>query len=237
MGTLTDAFAETDRLSGRVSAADRAYRGRPTIAESAPAPVAFTTGGARPHDGGGWVYEYAHPDGRRGSIIMDRREHARPLDPASPLDCALAARVRARGSSLSISPLDWPADHEALDVQRLVNLTPHTIRLRAPYGATAAEPHHDDIVLASSGVARVSTAPALQVGSTHGIPIYAAPSYGAIEGLPTPVPGTIYVVSAMVAARCTGRDDVCSPGTGPRDGAVRTADGQVYAVTRLVRGT
>ena len=56
-----------------------------------------------------------------------------------------------------------------------------------------------------------------------------------LHGLPPPVPGTIYVVSAMVAARCAGRDDVFAPGTGPQDAAIRDAGGQVYAVTRLIQ--
>jgi len=35
---------------------------------------------------------------------------------------------------------------------------------------------------------------------------------------------------------CQGRDDVVGPGTGPKDGAIRNEDGNVIAVTRLVRG-
>ena len=62
-------------------------------------------------------------------------------------------------------------------------------------------------------------------------------SYGAVEGLPDPQPDTIYLVSALIAGRpeVAGRDDVFVPGTGPKDGTVRDANGQVYAVTRIVK--
>lgn len=110
----------------------------------------------------------------------------------------------------------------------LVNLTPHPIVLRPFPGA--------DITIPPSGaLARVASAPGVPVGDVHGVPVYSAPVWGEVTGLPPAVAGTIYVVSALVAARCAGRDDVVSPGTGPADGAIRDDAGRIVAVTRLVR--
>jgi len=137
----------------------------------------------------------------------------------------------------------------------LVNLTPHTINL-VVCGETRAIP--------SSGVARVTSTPGGEIfrgegfygdcglcgGQRHqemlqagegssscgcfGLPLYEAPVMGAVEGLPKPKAGTIYVVSAIVASACKGRKDVFSPGTGPNDGAIREG-GQIKAVTRLIQ--
>ena len=110
---------------------------------------------------------------------------------------------------------------------KVVNLTPHAITLRAGNGS--------DVLLPSEGVARVSTTPGIDTGVVAGgVPGFSAPSFGAVEGLPAPQQGTLYVVSAIVAARVSGRTDVVSPGTGPADGAIRNDAGQIVAVTRLI---
>lgn len=44
-------------------------------------------------------------------------------------------------------------------------------------------------------------------------------SYGAVEGLPEPKAGVIYIVSALVRAAVPGRLDVASPGELVRDAA------------------
>ena len=77
-------------------------------------------------------------------------------------------------------------------------------------------------------------------------PLYGAPNWGPVEGLPAYEPGTILIVSSMVAGQSRRRDDVFSPGTGPNDGAIRESEllpdggpnprkGQIVAVTRLIR--
>lgn len=111
---------------------------------------------------------------------------------------------------------------------KILNLTPHPIVLRTPEG--------EDITLPSAGVARVATLPG-NVEHVPGlpVPVASAPAFGAIEGLPDPEPGTVFIVSGMVASRAFGRADVFSPGTGPADGAIRDAAGRIVAVTRLVR--
>lgn len=109
---------------------------------------------------------------------------------------------------------------------KLVNLTPHVIVITD--GAMST-------VIPSSGVARVASQPGdLQLILPKGY-LYSAPTWGQIEGLPAPEEGTMYIVSALVASRAVGRPDVCSPGTGPSDGAIRDDKGQIKAVTRLIQ--
>ncbi len=55
-----------------------------------------------------------------------------------------------------------------------------------------------------------------------------------VTGLPDPIDGTIFIVSAPVGAAIVGRNDVLVLGTGPNDGAIRDG-GNVVAVTRLKR--
>lgn len=114
-----------------------------------------------------------------------------------------------------------------------VNLTPHPVTLRRTDGS--------DIVVAprsaaEGGPARVAQTPGGVVGDADGIPVYGAPAWGVVIGLPAPVADTLYIVSALVLGRVSGRDDVVAPGTGPADNAVRNDKGHIVAVTRLVRG-
>lgn len=108
-----------------------------------------------------------------------------------------------------------------------VNLTLHAIVLRTPSG--------EDITIPPSGiVARVASTPGREWNEVESpVPIFTAPSWGAVQNLPAPVSGTIYIVSGMVAAHMT-REDVVSPGTGPDDGAIRNEKGHIVAVTRLI---
>lgn len=109
----------------------------------------------------------------------------------------------------------------------LINLTQHDIVLRAADGS-------DTTIKPSGAVARVASTPGAINGHYAGVPVYDAPTWGAVEGLPDPVGGTGYIVSGLVASRCADRVDVYSPGTGPADGAVRNDAGQIVAVTRLI---
>lgn len=113
----------------------------------------------------------------------------------------------------------------------IINLTPHPVTLRAPDGADHTYP--------SAGVARVSSTPGTLADIGLPVPVASATVYGEIAGLPAPVAGTYYIVSALVGAalRSSGsaRTDVLCPGTGPNDGAIRDDAGRIVAVTRLVR--
>ena len=109
----------------------------------------------------------------------------------------------------------------------IINLTPHAIVVRQSDGT--------DLTIPPSGtVARVSSAPGVVVGALAGVPVMGARTWGDVVGLPAPQPGTTFIVSGIVLARCAGRADVIAPATGPADGAVRDADGRIVAVTRFV---
>lgn len=117
---------------------------------------------------------------------------------------------------------------------RVVNLTPHRIIIRSGDRALVFEP--------SGEVARVGTR-ATDAGRVFlergfGVPCEIK-EYTSVEGLPLEAdwPGSTYLVSGVVLealkARGTRRGDVAAPATGPNDGAVRDAAGQVIAVTKL----
>ena len=113
-----------------------------------------------------------------------------------------------------------------------VNLTPHPICIR-----TTADGFAVDLTIAPSGqVARVAQHPSQTLHlAGFPVPVVSAPRFGAVEGLPEPEGGVAYIVSGLVLAHVpSDRGDVFAPATGPKDGAVRDADGRIVAVTRLV---
>ena len=112
----------------------------------------------------------------------------------------------------------------------LVNLTPHALTLVSPDGT-------ETVVPPSGTVARVSSTPGTCEAFDSMPCMVATPTiFGAVIGLPDPVPGTVFIVSGMVgSAMCTARTDVMMPGTGPNDGAIRNAAGHIVGVTRLLR--
>lgn len=111
----------------------------------------------------------------------------------------------------------------------VINLTPHSIVLRALSG--------EETTIPSSGVARVTSTPgALEAIPGIPVPVAGATTFGEVAGLPAPQDGAWFVVSAIVGAALRGsRPDVLVPGTGPNDGAIRDEKGHIAAVTRLVR--
>jgi hypothetical protein len=108
-----------------------------------------------------------------------------------------------------------------------VNLTPHPIRLIKPDGSVEEVPP-------SGQVARVGEM-RKKIGEIGGLPVFVV-EYGEIEGLPSPRPGTIYLVSRPVldALRSRGvrRSDLFAPDTGA--GAVRNEKGEVVGVKSLL---
>jgi len=110
-----------------------------------------------------------------------------------------------------------------------INCTPHTLVLARADGV-------DDLALLPSGeVARVAMR-ASPRGTVNGFNVL-HDVWGAVEGLPAPRPGCVFLVSGLVLAALekegSRRTDVLAPATGPRDGAVRDAKGFVIAVTQL----
>jgi hypothetical protein len=113
----------------------------------------------------------------------------------------------------------------------IVNLTPHSIVLLRDNGLGGQEGAE---FTPSGVVARVGSKPGVKLEGKD-LPLYSTTTFGEVEGLPAPQAGVIFLVSALVAGRCVGREDVFSPGTGPNDGAVRDEKGQIKAVTRLIQ--
>jgi len=100
---------------------------------------------------------------------------------------------------------------------KIVNLTPHQVRLNS--GAEFAP---------SGTVARVRA----EYTGPDEDGIYVV-TFGQVQNLPAPEPGTLYVVSAMVA-QAAKRADVVSPATGHPE-AIRDASGQIKSVPGWVR--
>lgn len=112
----------------------------------------------------------------------------------------------------------------------LINLTPHVLRLYAPDQETVVAE------IPSHGVARVASTPGELSDIGLPVPVATPTQFGAVEGLPAPRPGVVYVVS-LLCAQAAKRADVLSPGTGPHDGCVRDAEGRIAGVTRLIAHT
>ncbi len=114
-----------------------------------------------------------------------------------------------------------------MTVKRIVNLTPHEVNINGvtvpPSGMVAR-------------VATIQTEAGTLVFGEHTFPVVHN-TYGEVEGLPAPEPGTIYLVSSLVlgALEAQGiyREDVFAPDTSPQ-GAIRGPDGQIRGVKRLV---
>lgn len=107
-----------------------------------------------------------------------------------------------------------------------INLTPHVINFYGLDGNLIES-------IPSSGVARVMSTPGALKNIGLPIPVASPTEYGAVEGLPEPQDGVVYIVSTLVA-QAVKRPDVLSPGTGPNDGAIRDDQGRIAGVTRLV---
>ena len=106
-------------------------------------------------------------------------------------------------------------------MNRIVNLTPHTVTLVC--GERTVE------VAPSGMIARVS-ATSQQVGSIE-IDGFSFPVvktvFGDVQGLPEPAENTIYIVSTLVLSAVQGRKDVVAPNTGA---AIRDSEGRVVGV-------
>ncbi len=92
---------------------------------------------------------------------------------------------------------------------KIVNLTPHAVNFV----------NSDNVVVrtigASGVVARVSTA-TKTIDSIDDIPVTIT-EFGTIENLPEPATDRIFIVSSLVAQRCTDRQDVFIPNESVRD--------------------
>lgn len=119
-----------------------------------------------------------------------------------------------------------------MDKVKFVNLTPHDVVFRTSPGSDVSR-LPSDIVIPSSGLARVSTY--AESVPFVGLPVPVIKNvYGEIHGLPPPAEDTVFLVSLIVLAQVKNRYDVLAPATGPNDGCVRDVNGLVVAVRKLV---
>ena len=118
----------------------------------------------------------------------------------------------------------------------IINLTPHDIRVRF-HDSAIPEAQDGDIVFPSSKISARIEQTSVVSESVNGIPVMRS-VFGAIVGLPDPQPDTIYVVSLPVAqqAAMQGRNDVVSPDTNPKGGAIRYGEGPLKGQPFAVRG-
>lgn len=100
-----------------------------------------------------------------------------------------------------------------------VNLTPHDIRVE--------NCNTEIVTFPSQGVARLATK---QSSTLVGEFSFSRTEYGAIEGLPEPIDGTIYIAS-MLVAQAAKRSDVVSPDSGP---TAQRKDGQIEFVRGFI---
>jgi hypothetical protein len=109
-------------------------------------------------------------------------------------------------------------------MQQVINLTPHTVTVVAPSGATFTYPP-------SFTPARVSVDAASAPALDDGCPTCTMVR-GDVTGLPAPgsVAGALYIVSRMVADASPDRGDLLVPGA-----AIRDANNAVVGCTSLVR--
>ena len=92
---------------------------------------------------------------------------------------------------------------------KIINCTPHAISFVADNGDVIRT------IPASGILPRVATSYTV-VATVDGIPDEVT-VYGDVEGLPAKEPGTILVVSALVATACKNRSDLRVPGRQVRD--------------------
>lgn len=88
----------------------------------------------------------------------------------------------------------------------LINLTPHTVII-------TTDEHRSITIHPSGTVARVGMVPtdAGFMRTAHGTLQVKRVAYGVVEGLPDPLDGVTYIVSAMVAQAVPHRYDVVYP--------------------------
>ena len=137
---------------------------------------------------------------------------------------ALQAETIKQGVTLLLNALK-----ETLNVN-VVNLTTHAIIIKIggfqktiePSGSLARVEANEEYL----GERYIGEGPSgLQT------PIVAR-TFGEVENLPAPEPGTIYLVSSLVLAAVPNRTDVFAPDTG--DTAERNDKGQIVSVCRLI---
>ena len=102
---------------------------------------------------------------------------------------------------------------------KIINLTPHVLNIIGADGTTVN-------IAPEATPARVKSTQTV-TSIINGLEVFTT-TYGAVEGLPAPAPGVVYVVSRMVKSAVPSRPDVLVPGA-----LVRDTDGRVIGARGL----
>jgi hypothetical protein len=108
------------------------------------------------------------------------------------------------------------------NMNKLVNLTPHAVSLLCEDGSS--------LTLDPAGYAPRRVANRRELGVLNGLRVVST-TFGAVEGLPEPQPGVVFIVSALVAEGSPEREDLASPGE-----AIRDQQGRVIGALGLCAG-
>lgn len=92
---------------------------------------------------------------------------------------------------------------------KIMNMTPHAINFVSADGTPV-------LTVEPSGVVARVSAKTETVGAIDEIPVTET-IFGSVQDLPDSEPGTIYIVSSLVAGRVPERDDVFIPSESVRD--------------------
>lgn len=173
-----------------------------------------------------WTYEgdFKDPNGRsrKAYATVTASGAGSVEDPLGRYDLTMVFSTGS-GRNARYEGIEEDTKGNKLGNLTVVNLTPHTIGIKVG---------ENDYTFPSSGKnVRVSTKE-IDTGLVGNIVPSIKRELGQVEGLPSPQPDTIYIVSSMVLSEIKDRDDVYAPDTGPT--AIREG-GQVKAVTRLIQ--
>jgi len=110
---------------------------------------------------------------------------------------------------------------------KFVNLTPHEINLHLPSGQVITVP--------STGLARLTVVESM-LGLHDSLPLVGQ-EFGETTGLPAPVEGVLYIVSALVRAAHPHRRDLGSPARLLRDDQGRIIGCGALEINPLTEGS
>jgi hypothetical protein len=116
---------------------------------------------------------------------------------------------------------------------KLINLTPHALRIRVEESGEAIALESDIVIDPTAPAARVRQE-SVVVGHINDIPVKMS-KFSDVKNLPEPQDGVVYIVSMLVSQRAH-REDVVGPNTSPKED-IRYPEGHKLAgLTFAVRG-
>lgn len=148
--------------------------------------------------------------------------HGETMSPNDLLGHLTDMQLVAAGENVSVNELVKYLEQQIQNGVKMINLTPHAVTFYSSDGDTVLQ------TVPSSGTARAEQE-RRSIGSVNNIPVFKT-SYGAVEGLPDPENGTIYIVSVLTAQAAPNRDDLYIT-----DNLVRDAGGRILGCRALAQ--